>query len=183
MDLTTPLPPKRDYGPFVRLVTPGLHLFRTQMYFSRWLILLVGLGGVALFAWVGWSDWSSEGPSFMAIFMWTMGAATLPFVVVMATLTTRLEVTPASIRLRKKWWFRWSFDRTWSVDELRGAGLGEFMTFHVGGSTALHTVKLAFSDGEIVSMGSSFDSLRSARAFAQDINASVQRAIEAPASF
>ena len=182
------MPRKTSYGPFVRIVAPGRHVYRTTMTFIRWagmILCFAAAGGTGLCATDNFA--SRETAIFGAGFAVLFALLTLALVaigIMFVAFGTKLVVTRERVRVRK-----WGYlverrsDRSWSIGDVVGAEITAVPTFHVGGMTPIYGVALATADGEEIHLGASFDDGPSAERMIGDVAESLRRAREEPESF
>jgi hypothetical protein len=184
-DAAVELPPWTSYGPFVRIVEPGRHVYRTTMDFNGWLILIMFSGMAVVAGWVAFSTgFKTVGDSaFAGLFL--LGALFCSAAAIIVVLgRVRLEITRNSVRIVKRGLFYGrASEQCWDSSAILGVGVTGMDTFHLGGSTALHSVVLRLGSGESVRFGSTFDELPAAESMMNDITDSLRRARDGAATF
>lgn len=180
------MPRRTSYGPLVRIVRPGRHVYRTVMTTFRWLLAVVGTAISALLGRIAISSFSPLDENFSLAFGVLFGLlalAGLAATVMALSFRTVLEITPVRVRLRQSGYVIFgSSDRNWTLREVVGVGIVDVPTFHVGGSTPIHGVVLKLADGDFAPLNSSFDDVPSAEKLMSDITQSIRRARAAPES-
>src|SRR5215471_6505188 len=93
------LPRKTSYGPFVRIVEPGRHVYRTTMTFIRWAGLIVCLGGAVALGRAAIGTFESR--AIFAVLFGFMSLVMLAIGVWLVAFRTNLEITRERVRVRK----------------------------------------------------------------------------------
>lgn len=170
------VPARRSYGPFVRVVEPDRHIYRSVIDYRRWILGLFSVFGVGFFSWV--AQWTYRSATSLAIFSALLAIPLIWISYAMFAIKTRVEITPRDVILTKKGLWGRPLTRRWSIFDIETVGVEGNPTFHIGGATDTYAVSLRFSDGKSESLFITFDDLGPAERLSIDIAESVKAMAE-----
>lgn len=166
-----------SYGPFVRLAEKDRHIYKSTLDYRRWLIGGGSLGLAVLLGWgANWSLKTSLGESAfdvgLGVFLAIGSIVMLLASAVVFALHTRLEITATVVILVTRGITGRLSKKSWPISELEGSFVGDFATFHMGGSTPGFVVNLLLSGDRYEKLVPSIDFRDVAEHMSQDISES-----------
>jgi uncharacterized RDD family membrane protein YckC len=121
-------------------------------------------------------------------FFWLCGLVLLYASVTVVAFSTRVEITPKTVRIIRRWYtFQRNDIAVWDIRRFVGAEVHYQLRVSMGAGPApgpsVYGVQLVQHNGLGMSLQSSIYSLDYARALAEDITASIRQAVEQSGSF